>query len=1178
MLTVTAPDLLGRRYVLHERIGRGGMGEVYRATDRLHNQQIALKRVLASTEFALANTISSSMDFRVALAQEFKILASLRHPHIISVLDYGFDAENQPFITMELVEDAQTILDAGRDLSVQERVEMLIQTLQALAYLHRRGILHRDLKPSNLLVPRAESKVKLLDFGLSIAHGEVTETDEMAAGTLSYMAPELIHGKAPSEASDLYAVGVIAYELLTGRHPFKNSNINQMVEDILNTPPDFERVKLDPRLVSVLSRLLHKDPSQRYTSASEVLAFYAESTSQPSVLENEATRESFLQAARFVGREDEFKQLMAAMANAREGNGSAWLIGGESGVGKSRLLDELRTHGLVDRMLVLRGQATSERGVPYQIWRAPLRWLALQTDLTDFQASVLKDLIPDIETLLERAVPNAPKLDSQAAQERLLGVIEDVFLLQGQPVLLILEDLHWVGSESLKVLAHLSRQAAYLPLVMIGSYRDDERPDLPEEVPDMQRIRLERLSETAIADLSESMLGKDGRDKQIVSLLHRESEGNVFFLVEVVRALAERAGRLENIAHITLPERVFTGGVQQIVQRRIEHVPEEARPLLHIAAIIGRKMDLPLVKAIHARYGYQVDIDYWLTACSNAAVFDVLDEQWQFAHDKIREGLQAQLTPTEKATLHQQVAETIEAIYPDNPLYTAALAYHWGNTPHRAKAIEYNDKAGEQAIASYANLEAIGFLTRALVLDIPSTLSRQLQRESLLGQAYLGAGRLRESRTHLENALGLLGYRMPSGKLRLVLGLLRRVGQQMFHRRLFVVHRARSESKRERLLHAARLYEKITEIFFYNSEIPSTIYCSLCTLNLAERAGPSAELARSYANLAIVAGLVRLRKLGDVYAESAVETAALAGDTVTRARVLSRVGLYACGIGRWEQAEQCLTESMQISEQIGDYRQWGEAAALYMNMLHLTARYQEGIDLCHQLAQRSARTGDVQQQMWSSNYQAQSVLRLHRVEEAHALLREAEELIEHHVSLITSRIINHGLLGLVNLRRGNNYDALAYASLASREIAESRSPNVFSLFEGYASTAEVHITLWATGADLNVNLKSDAERACKNMFLFARRFPIGQPRALLLQGIVEALNGSQSKAHEHWQKSLDLARHYRMPYDEGLALYQLSSQAEGSQKTDSLKQAIEIFERIQADYDLQLARRALEGK
>lgn len=1165
MLTTAAPDLLGRRYVLHERIGRGGMGEVYRATDRLHNQQVALKRVLASSELILSNTISSTMDFRVALAQEFKILASLRHPHIISVLDYGFDAENQPFITMELLEDARTIIDAGRDLSLPERVEMLIQVFQALAYLHRRGILHRDIKPSNLL--QADGKVKLLDFGLSVARGEVSDSDDITAGTLSYMAPEIIQGKAPSEASDLYALGVIAYELLTGKHPFKNTNVNQMVDDILHAPPDFERVKLDDRMVLVLDKLLQKDPALRYASAHDVLAFYAEATNQPTVLENEATRESFLQAARFVGRDAELEKLLKALAQAREGKGSAWLIGGESGVGKSRLLDELRTHALVDRMFVLRGQAVSERGVPYQIWRAPLRWLALQTDLTDLQISVLKDLIPDIEALLERRVPAAPKLDSQATQERLLGVIEDVFLQQDQPVLLILEDLHWVGSESLKVLAHLSRHASYLPLVLVGSYRDDERPKLPEELPDMQRIRLERLSESAIADLSESMLGKDGRDEQIVELLHRESEGNVFFLVEVVRALAERAGRLENIAHITLPERVFAGGMQQIVQRRIEHVPPEARPLLHVAVLIGRKVDVPLLKAIAQRYGYTVNMEQWLSMCGNAAVLDVLDEQWQFAHDKIREGLQAQMTPKGKIALHQQIAETMEALHAENPVYTAALAYHWDNAGHKTKAIEYHDKAGEQAVSSYANLEAIGFLTRAAALDSEPERGRQLHRESLLGQAYLGAGRLRESRTHLEKALALLGYKVPASKGRLILGLLRRLGQQLFHRIAFVVRRARSDVKRENLLHATRLYEKITEIFFYNSEIPSTIYCSLCTLNLAERAGPSAELARSYANLAVVAGLVRLRKLGDVYSESAVQTAQMAGDPSTQSRVLSRVGLYHCGLGRWEQAEKYLSDSMQIAERIGDYRQWGEAAALKLNLLHLTARYQESIDLCHQITRRSARTGDVQQQMWGFNYQAQSVLRMNRIEEAYTLLRQAEQLIEHHVSLITSRIINHGLLALASLRRGSTQEALAYAALTAREITDSRSPNVFSLLEGYACTAEVYLELWEGNTD-------SAERACKSMFRYARRFPIGQPRAWLLQGILHRLQGELSKAEEAWQKSLEFARHYRMTYDEGLALYHLGKNGH----PDFLPQAAAIFESIHATHELHLTRRALEDK
>src|SRR5262249_43199459 len=149
-------------------------------------------------------------------------------------------------------------------------------------------------------------------------------------------------------------------------------------------------------------------------------------------------------------------------------------------------------------------------------------------------------------------VPDAPELEGQSGQQRLYQTIAGLFHKQQQPVVLILEDLQW-AAESLDVLKLLGPMVQDLPLLIIGSYRDDERPDLPADLPGMQVIRLERLSGEGIAQLSVSMLGDAGRRPEVLELLKKETEGNVFFLVEVVRALAEQAGRLTEIGRATLP-------------------------------------------------------------------------------------------------------------------------------------------------------------------------------------------------------------------------------------------------------------------------------------------------------------------------------------------------------------------------------------------------------------------------------------------------------------------------------------------------------------------------------------------------------------------------------------------------------------------------------------------------
>src|SRR5215831_12519163 len=143
--------LIGNRYQIQDHIGKGGMGAVFLATDRLNGQSVALKRVLIPTSQLRFSTFSKDADLFIALSQEFRLMASLRHPNIISVLDYGFDDERQPYYTMELLDNPQPPILAMMGQSNLAKIHLLIQVLQALSYLHRRGIIHRDLKPGNIL-------------------------------------------------------------------------------------------------------------------------------------------------------------------------------------------------------------------------------------------------------------------------------------------------------------------------------------------------------------------------------------------------------------------------------------------------------------------------------------------------------------------------------------------------------------------------------------------------------------------------------------------------------------------------------------------------------------------------------------------------------------------------------------------------------------------------------------------------------------------------------------------------------------------------------------------------------------------------------------------------------------------------------------------------------------------
>jgi predicted ATPase len=700
-------ETIGKRYVLMSQLGAGGMGMVYRAADRLTGQTVALKRVANPAEQHPSISQSDSMNLRLSLAQEFKMLSSLRHPNIISVLDYGFEDQRQPFFTMELVESAQTILEAGEDQTRTLQVGLLVQMLQALVYLHRRGIVHRDLKPSNVLV--ADGQVKVLDFGVSIGQEHHDAIGGTTAGTLAYMAPEVLMGKPVTETADLYSVGIMAYELFVGHHPFDTENISNLLHDILTRLPDVSIIA-DAQLAAILARLLTKEPADRYEDARAVITALCETVNIPVPEESAAIRESFLQAAQLVERDTEIARLAGVLTQALEGKGAIWLVAGESGVGKSRLLEEMRALAMVQGALVLRGQSVSEGGKLYGLWRDILRWLCLLTYVDDTEAGVLKMLVPDIDDLLGRAIADAPPADNpQAARDRLFEVVESVFRRHKTPLVLILEDLQWTG-ESLDLLAYLIPLVEDLPLLILASYRDDERPEIPEKLPGANVLKLERLTQLGIAQLSSAMLGSAGRQSDVLDLLQRETEGNVFFLVEVVRALAEEAGQLARIGTTTLPAQVFAGGIQRIVERRLSRLSPGSRPLLQIAAVAGRQLDLPVLQA--AAPG--IVMEEWLTECANAAVLDVQENQWRFAHDKLREGVLIGLPENERWILHQRVAQAIEIAYPDAPEQVAMLAFHWGAAGNHDRQALYAALAGDQAMRNGINYAAMHYYEQSL--------------------------------------------------------------------------------------------------------------------------------------------------------------------------------------------------------------------------------------------------------------------------------------------------------------------------------------------------------------------------------------------------------------------------------------------------------------------------------
>jgi serine/threonine protein kinase/tetratricopeptide (TPR) repeat protein len=1186
------------------------------------------------TQVDVCGSPGASAGLRLTLAREFQTLASVRHPNIINVLDYGFDDDGQPYFTMELLENAGTILDAAWHEPIERRLGLLEQMLQAVLYLHRRGIIHRDLKPANVLVLE-DGRVKVLDFGLAVLREQVGEGG--IAGTPAYMAPELFYGHPAGTASDLYAIGVIAYEVLAGRRLFDVDDVWAVQRAILCSTPDLS--VLDQRVAPIVGRLLDKTPANRYRDAAEIIAALNQATGQPLSVETPATRESFLQAARLVGRDHELQLLTGELERAAGGSGGAWLIGGESGVGKSRILEELRARALVTGATVLRGQEVSEGGAPYELFRDALRWLMLLTDPRDEEASACKPLVPDIAALIDRDVPDPPELEPEAARARLLVTVEDLLRRLDQPMLILLEDLQWTRSDSLKMLARITAIASDLPVLIVASFRDDERPSLPSKLPAMRLLKLERLGHEGIAELSESMIGPAGSRPELIARLERETEGNPFFLVEVVRALAEEAGQLDRIGTEPLPESLSPKGMERIIARRLDRVPPAHRPLLVAAAVAGRRIDPALLRALDP----EVDVDDWLAACSAAAVLDVQEGQLRFAHDKLREGLLVRLSDRDRRAAHRRVGEAMCAVYSDTRAHAAALAHHFTMAGERYAAAHYCGIAGEEALLSSAYREAASFFERALAMlpesgadgppdateapvrarptpprrsregsdirSIGAAISARAARVGarLLSRALFGAagagpsgdrirrglweGQLSEAHSRLgdhleglkhgERALDYLGLPVPVGPLKGAAGLALEAlvfGVQAAGAGSFDLG---SEKVREVVTEAARIQTRVTETCFY-TEAPMLMFWSgMRALNLGELAGPSPDLARGYIAMGLVAGIIPWHSVAETFCRRALEIAERVGKPYELAWVLQRRSVYRLTVADWQAAEQGLTRAVELSIQAGDRRQWEESMAVLSTARSYQGRFTEGLNGFAEVGVAGRLRGDAQTIFWGVFGQAWTMLRLGRPDEAEALLTGALPWVDAAATL--PDVINgYGMLALAHYRIGERSLALERAEKALKDI-ESKRPVAYWTQQSIMAVAEVLLSLWEDevrreGRPSRGPLRAAAKRACGAAWAFGRVFPFGAPSAWLLRGIFERIAGHPVGARRCFEQCLTLAEPMGMGYEWARACFEIGALAPRgtAERAERLTRALELFEKMHVTPDIERARAELD--
>ncbi len=808
------------RYTVSKFLGEGGKKRVYLAHDTLLDREVA---------FALIKTEGFDEVSRSRITREAQAMGRLgTHPNIVTVFDLGTEGST-PYMVTELMGggDVEGLLEAsfqeasrlvgmpaqptpqsspsqggdnlmpppleggslevGRNgLSLDRTIEIGKAICEGLEFAHGRGVIHRDLKPGNVWLTDDPSSgsgqaqtAKIGDFGLAMMTDRSRLTREaMMVGTVSYMPPEQATGGEITPQADLYSLGAMLYEMVTGRPPFLGDDEIAIISQHINTPPvapTWHNGDCPRPLEALITRLLSKDPSERPESAQDVYnALNAiDLAARGETVERETNSLDSLAGGVFVGRQGEMDQLKAALEDVLGGRGRLVTLVGEPGIGKTRTSEELATYAGLRGAQVLWGRCYEGGGAPpYWPWVQVIRSYVREIDPDELRrqmgssASVVSEIVTDIKDRLPETQPPPPMDDAESARFRLFDSITSFLksASQSQPIVIVLDDLHWSDRPTLTFLEFIARELNQSRVLLLCTYRDMElnrRHPLSITLGDLarerlyERVLLRGLTETDIARFVEVTAGFNAPG-ELSATIHRHTEGNPLFVTEVVRDLVQ-AGELteEKVSgrsswSVRIPE-----GVREVIGRRLDRLSDRANEIFTTAAVVGREFTLDALKELSedTSEGQLLDV---LDEALDAKLIEELPEQvglYQFTHALVQETLIGELSLTRRVRLHARIAEMLERIYGDTAdEHAAELVRHFGE----AEAVLGSDRlvhylmiAGAELLEVYGHAEALGHYERALAA-VDRTIRDHRRAEIMLGLGRARAHAL--ERTDLQEA------------------------------------------------------------------------------------------------------------------------------------------------------------------------------------------------------------------------------------------------------------------------------------------------------------------------------------------------------------------------------------------------------------------------------------------
>ena len=714
---------VGGRYRIDRLLGAGGMARVWLADDLERRIRVAFKELLVPAQgSAAAAREESTLLFR----REYFAMKKLQHPGTVKVYDCGLLETGNRYLTMEVVGGSDlSDLVKQQPLAGGDIHRILTRLAQILGFVHSRLFVHCDVKPENVRITDA-GDVKLMDFG--IMHPIGTRATGNVWGTPMYMAPECRERGIIDGRSDLYALGVLGYLLLTRRAPVHDDEATRPARGTQVMTPALAlaaRPEVDPALAAIILRLLERAPRDRFANTAElVTALHAasgEAASTASTASEEplSARASYLHVPVVVGRERETAELSARLAAARRHGARALLIGAPAGVGKSRLLQELELEARnVDLPFAL-GQCRAE-GLSA---RAPIEQ-ALRALIPSTPPAILDPLRPVLSRLLPSLAGGAARGFRDASEEK-IAVFDALSrwlraLSEATPFVLCLEDLHWADSATLETMNVIIRALHDTGGLVVATFRSDElsRLGLGFQAVDeglADHVELAPLTEHGLATLVELALQGFPPGGPLARRLFEATRGNVFFATECLRALIEEGALTRRLGTWTaspgLADRRLPRSIKEVVLARLSTLTEPQVAFFRRLAPAGRVLDVPLIQAIADTP--PEDLFQILDEGIERQFLQYVEGRYFFTHATVHEAIYESTPEPMRRRFHGRIAEHLVHASGQSPEAARAIGYHFARSDEPTRAIDPLLRAGARALDNKALLEAFGLLEEA---------------------------------------------------------------------------------------------------------------------------------------------------------------------------------------------------------------------------------------------------------------------------------------------------------------------------------------------------------------------------------------------------------------------------------------------------------------------------------